>query len=381
MITPLRRELLILRPCIESSSGRSHLRNCDEFHVRLESDGHSCCVYDVRVFLLWLQWTRHGWLVPAEYHLQCLGFGVVYKILFVNELLNDLCSPLWRSEHFLVCKVCVRALLFIDMNAPHSTTQTVSRASRHSFPSTQTRIRIGLLLLSMLLAALAAALVSLPYDPKRTNGGFSYALELAKNQPGAVIDVGANGGAEAHIGSRAGRLVFSFECLASAYNELVGNPTFRALPNVTLVHACAGAEPKLTVLHHAQDSSSLNIENTAHDRELKKSRREHVHTEAVLVQPLDAYFLGDAAMSSVASRVALIKVDTQGTEASVLRGLRGVIARDRPVIMYEDMRKHTAFNYKWFKNDGDPKELLEPMGYSCEVRAVEFFCLAPRAQA
>ena len=64
-----------------------------------------------------------------------------------------------------------------------------------------------------------------------------------------------------------------------------------------------------------------------------------------------------------------------------LRGLRGVIARDRPVIMYEDMRKHTAFNYKWFKNDGDPKELLEPMGYSCEVRAVEFFCLAPRAHA
>jgi FkbM family methyltransferase len=169
---------------------------------------------------------------------------------------------------------------------------------------------------------MAAFLVlALPFDPKRTNGGFSHALELAMGYPGAIIDVGANGGAEAHLGSRAGRSVFSFECLASAYNELMGSAAFRSLPNVTLVHACAGAKPKITALHHAQDSSSLNVENTAHDRELKKSRREQVHNEAVLVQPLDPYFLEDSATTlatrptssqeRIARRIALIKVDTR----------------------------------------------------------------------
>jgi FkbM family methyltransferase len=225
---------------------------------------------------------------------------------------------------------------------------------------------------------LSVFLLALPFDPHRTNGGFSHALDLAKGLPGAIIDVGANGGAEAHLGSLAGRAVFSFECLASAYNELIGNVAFRSLPNVTLVHACAGAAPRITTLHHAQDSSSLNAENTAHDRELKKSRREHVHTESVLVQPLDPFFLGAAATASalaVHGNIALIKVDTQGTEASVLAGLRGVIERDRPVIMYEDMRKHAVFNYRWFVNDGDPKAMLEPLGYHCTQKAVEFFCV------
>ena len=81
---------------------------------------------------------------------------------------------------------------------------------------------------------LSVFLLALPFDPHRTNGGFSHALDLAKGLPGAIIDVGANGGAEAHLGSLAGRAVFSFECLASAYNELIGNVAFRSLPNVTL---------------------------------------------------------------------------------------------------------------------------------------------------
>ncbi len=228
-------------------------------------------------------------------------------------------------------------------------------------------------------------MLSLPYNTRgRPNEGLRRALQLVKDQPGAIIDVGANGGAEARMGSQAGRHVFSFECLASAYGELANNPEFRALPNVTLVHACAGAEPKLAVFHHAQDSSSLIAANTEHGLELKKSQRELVRTEAVLVQPLDPYFLGNTTSPSAASRVALIKVDTQGTEASVLRGLRGVIARDRPVIMYEDMRR-SAQNYTWFKDDGDPKELLEPMGYSCRPATKrglkEFFCIARREQA
>ena len=59
----------------------------------------------------------------------------------------------------------------------------------------------------------------------------------------------------------------------------------------------------------------------------------------------------------------------------MLGGLRGVIIRDHPVIMYEDMRKHAVFNYKWFVNDGDPKVMLEPLGYRCVQKAVEFFCV------
>ena len=220
----------------------------------------------------------------------------------------------------------------------------------------------------------------MPFDPRRTNAGFSHVLHLADGLAGAVIDVGANGGAEARIASRAGRTVYSFECLTSAYAELLHDPAYRALPNVTLFHACAGKDQRMAVLHLAQDSSSLTAANVAHGYELKKARREPTHTEPVLVQPLDPYFLRSpppAPPQLAMQPIALIKVDVQGTEASVLEGLRGVIERDRPVVMYEEMRVQPRYNYAWFRSDGDPRQWLEPLGYACNKTGgagVDMFC-------
>lgn len=175
---------------------------------------------------------------------------------------------------------------------------------------------------------------------------------------------------------RAGRRVYAFECLAQAYAELL--PILRPLhPNITLVHACAGEHTRIGELHLAFDSSSMHAENAErapmHSAERQKARRdasqEGTKVQAVLVQPLDGLFPApNAGNGTRTDPIALLKVDTQGSELSVLRGVQQLLARDRPVILHEDVRYYKPLA-RWFKRDaGDTKAFLAPLGYGC-VRA------------
>ena len=221
---------------------------------------------------------------------------------------------------------------------------------------------------SMWAAALLLSL-AFPYDPRRANPDMECALSLAEGKDGIVIDVGANGGTESMLAHRRGRKVYAFECLPSAYMEL--HVLFRRLyPNVTVIHACAGQHTHIGELHLAQDSSSLsanNVEQAPHGSwEHKKAMREAVPREPALVQALDGLFHGPAAGSdSARERIALVKVDTQGTEHTVLLGMQQLLRRDLPVVQYEDMGI-LGKAYRWFNRTGDARtSLLEPLGYEC----------------
>ena len=68
----------------------------------------------------------------------------------------------------------------------------------------------------------------------------------------------------------------------------------------------------------------------------------------------------DALLSDMEEPVALIKVDVQGAEYSVFKGARNIMARDKPILMYEDVGR--------FEREGDIQaELLHKLGYSCTL--------------
>lgn len=219
--------------------------------------------------------------------------------------------------------------------------------------------------MSMLIRVLLLGATSHGAQPQRNNRSalrpherlddraFAYALQLAAKKPGAVLDVGANGGKQSMMAVLAGRKVYAVECLSRAYTELLDIFRGHSTQTISVLHACGGHQPQLGQLHLASDSSSLFEHNVMSGREAQKHKAEMRAIEPVVVLPLDLLFRSQA--------VALVKVDTQGAEFSVLTGLSEVL-RQRPVIMYESVNRFVRAAGKSFK---DPQEVLRPLGYNC----------------
>jgi FkbM family methyltransferase len=217
--------------------------------------------------------------------------------------------------------------------------------------------------------------LSLPFRIKESCPLMTCALRLAAGRPGLVLDVGANGGCESNLALMAGRKVIAVECLASAYWELLQEPRFRSHPNLTLLHTCAGAVVNITTLYLASDSSSLMEENVAHGVEAgkaKKSRKANANmrAESEVIVPLDL-------LVPAAEPVALIKIDVQGAEAGVLRGLRRTLARHLPIVTFEYISHHPGYREKWSTNGNPAHDQLEPLGYACYIDFVDYICLPP----
>ena len=114
--------------------------------------------------------------------------------------------------------------------------------------------------------------------------------------------------------------------LESAYDELRGVPHIAGHPNATLLHVCASNDISMAELNLASDSSSLieaNVQVAS-----QKVPKTGATREPVVLVPLDM-------LLPTAEHVAVTKVDVQGAEYGVLRGLLRTITRDHPVIGYE----------------------------------------------
>ena len=77
----------------------------------------------------------------------------------------------------------------------------------------------------------------------------AYALQLVRDRPGVVIDVGANNGKQSMMAVLARRRRFAIECLSSAYTDLLHIFRNVSADNITIVHACAGRKLELSVLN------------------------------------------------------------------------------------------------------------------------------------
>ena len=139
--------------------------------------------------------------------------------------------------------------------------------------------------------------------------------------PGDVaIDVGANVG---HYAARmctlvgtAGRVV-AVEPVPATFALLTANARHFARGNLTLLNLAASDTPGVV---------GLSVPD-AGGYEARLAAAAPLHC---LAAPLDA--LG------IPGPVRLVKIDVEGHEAAVLRGMSGLIARDRPVVIFEARR-------------------------------------------
>jgi FkbM family methyltransferase len=176
------------------------------------------------------------------------------------------------------------------------------------------------------------------------NQGLSRVMERVL-EPGAVyVDVGANIGYFARIGSRlvgpAGR-VHAFEPLPSALPLLRANAA--AYDNVTVHPVAVGAaEGEIDFYVQAMGDTSSADPDPAAER------------IRVPVATLDTALAGTP-------RLDLLKIDVEGYELEVLQGARELIRTHLPLVYFEFL---VHYNQGRGLSLADYKALLEPLGYA-----------------
>jgi len=174
---------------------------------------------------------------------------------------------------------------------------------------------------------------------------------------GVVVDVGSNAGILALQFAQAvpaGR-VFAFEPIDYAFAKLIRNLELNPelSPRVETVQAFVSSvsdrRPGLSAY------ASWRV-----DRASSGAHPLHGGTAKSAVE-IGAVSLDDFAAQRGLHRVDFIKIDTDGHELEVLRGARGVLARHKPVVVFEIARyvmeeRGIAFS--------DYVSLLAPLGYA-----------------
>lgn len=160
-----------------------------------------------------------------------------------------------------------------------------------------------------------------------------------------VIDVGANRGVYAYPLSRIGARVELFEpnpvCTRILASWVTHNPNVRLYP-VALSDQDGAAE-----LHIPIDHAGVEHDASA---SIEKSGIGHFHQLVVPLATLDSFQF---------RQVALIKIDVEGHEYSVLQGAQKTIASEKPALLIEIERRHVTYpflaTFNW----------LHDQGYSC----------------
>jgi FkbM family methyltransferase len=153
-----------------------------------------------------------------------------------------------------------------------------------------------------------------------------------------VIDVGANVG---HYTARMSRLVggtgrvLAFEPVPKTFRLLAANARLFAHENVTLLNAAVSQQSELSSIDVPSVQSGAYL---AHLTECNTGLQ-------VLCLPLDSLQLPH--------RVSLIKVDAEGHELAVLRGMERLLRCDRPTLIVE-------------LGCREPVEYLENLGFRME---------------
>jgi FkbM family methyltransferase len=143
---------------------------------------------------------------------------------------------------------------------------------------------------------------------------------LQRREVSVVLDVGANAGQFARSIRRAGYSgrIISFEPLSDAHAELLvaakRDPLWTVAPRCAI--AARPGEVQINIAANSQSSSILNML----ERHVAGARDSaYVGAETVAMTTLDSYLDGQP---DLANRAIALKMDTQGSEAEVLTGLR-----------------------------------------------------------
>ncbi len=160
------------------------------------------------------------------------------------------------------------------------------------------------------------------YEPVETD------VVLARLTPGmTVIDAGANIGHYAMIAAAAvgpsGR-VAAFEPDADNHTALAANLALNGFANAAAEKLALGAaQGELTLYRDEANRGGHSLVQANVQKQAGAAR--------VRVAALDDY----AAERLAGQKIDFIKIDVQGTEAAVLAGAAGILARDRPDLLIE----------------------------------------------
>lgn len=138
-----------------------------------------------------------------------------------------------------------------------------------------------------------------------------------------VLDIGANVGQYtirlSELVGASGRVI-AFEPVPPTFELLAANVARARFANITLVNAAASDEPGLVGM-------AIPMLDTGLDNYYMASLTDNGGTVSVLAAPVDTLPLPQ--------RISLAKVDVEGHELRVLRGMAAVLARDHPVLIVE----------------------------------------------
>lgn len=166
-----------------------------------------------------------------------------------------------------------------------------------------------------------------------------------------VIDIGANIG---HYTKRFSELVgengrvIAFEPVPTTFTLLAANVQSFAYANVTLINAAA-----------SNKTESVGISIPSFHTGLSNYYEAHITNDTsklhVLTLCLDSF--------DIAQKVTLIKIDAEGHEEYVLRGMQKLLLRDHPVLLIETgsvkiQEDLVAKGYTIEKLDGSPNVLF-----------------------
>lgn len=158
-----------------------------------------------------------------------------------------------------------------------------------------------------------------------------------------VIDIGANIGHYAlrmsEIVGEGGRVI-AFEPMPETFELLTANARLGGFQNFTLINAAASDATRLNgMVTHVFEETGLDDLYTA---ELVPANK--TGSVRVLCLTVDSLALPQP--------VALVKIDAEGHELPVLKGMQELLTRDHPILIVED-------------NDPDVPRFLRGFGYAC----------------
>jgi FkbM family methyltransferase len=174
----------------------------------------------------------------------------------------------------------------------------------------------------------------------------------APRTTGDAIDVGAHTGAFADELLRSGLFsrVIAFEPNPVNADALSAQASRDA--RLEVVRAAAGEHPGEAEMHCDSDSATGSLLEYSD----QYATRGPVRRLAVAVVSLDGY---RERAAPGAAPIRLLKIDTQGHDLAVLRGARGLLAGDRPLVIAE------LIYVPMYTGQAEPDEILAAMRAHC----------------
>jgi FkbM family methyltransferase len=182
------------------------------------------------------------------------------------------------------------------------------------------------------------------------------AFAQPKCSKGLVVDVGANGGKETNAARALGYRVLAVECLVPEYMRL--QALWLSDPMITLLSGCASDTVGLHAFHHASAGSSMHASAIAGEAEM----RMHKKTKGLRVTNVPSFPLDPMLEAGplATEPLCVLKIDVQGHEIFVLRGVTKAIIRHRPVVIFE-------YDPRFGPQVNETVPYMRGLGYDCAV--------------